>query len=236
MLDRVHFISQVRHPEDHEFLKTILASNQRRYTYRDFGEMGRFGDYTGLWDHDIDPDTIYIKIGPAPSIPLARFLLTLKDDDIVFIGENTIADLVEFKLTHPQYLFVSGNVINHPRLQRLHNALGTVVPFAPELRPTHATHDWRISPLPSAEVHEFGNVTTDWIEPPEYRHRWLPMRDGKMDDCPLRTGLSCSGLAQWMCAAIAHYDLFYHLENGRTPSPHNLLGMLWGFVWRVLIG
>jgi hypothetical protein len=39
-----------------------------------------------------------------------------------------------------------------------------------------------------------------------------------MDDCPLRTGLHCSGLAQWMCAAIAHYDLFYHLENGTNSS------------------
>jgi hypothetical protein len=63
VLDRVHFLSQVRYPEDHEFLKTILASNPTRYTWRDFGEMGRFGDYTGLWDYDIDPDTMYIKIG-----------------------------------------------------------------------------------------------------------------------------------------------------------------------------
>jgi len=65
MLDRVHFISQVRHPEDADYLPRIIASNPQRYTYRDFGMMEKFGNYTGLWDHDIDPDTIYIKIGIA---------------------------------------------------------------------------------------------------------------------------------------------------------------------------
>ena len=69
ILDRVHFISQVRFPEDADFLSTIIESNPARYTYRDFGMMNRFGNYTGLWDHDIDPDTIYIKIG-TPDLPL----------------------------------------------------------------------------------------------------------------------------------------------------------------------
>ena len=64
VLDRVHFVSQVRHPEDAEFLQTIIESNPARYTYRDFGVMNEFGDYRGLWDHDIEPDTIYVKIGP----------------------------------------------------------------------------------------------------------------------------------------------------------------------------
>jgi hypothetical protein len=64
-LDRVHFISKVRFAEDAEFLTTIIASNPTRYTFRDYGMQGKFGDYTDLWDHDIDPDTIYVKIGPC---------------------------------------------------------------------------------------------------------------------------------------------------------------------------
>ena len=63
ILDRVHFISRVRHPEDADYLATIVASNPTRYTSRNFGTMRRWGDYTGLWDHDIDPNTIYLKIG-----------------------------------------------------------------------------------------------------------------------------------------------------------------------------
>lgn len=66
ILDRVHFVSQVRYPEDAKFLTTIIESNPVRYTFRDFGMMGKFGNYTGLWDYDIDADTIYVKIGSYP--------------------------------------------------------------------------------------------------------------------------------------------------------------------------
>lgn len=63
ILDRVHFVSKTRHEEDAEYLRTIISSNPERYTFRDYGSMEHFGDYTGLWDNDIDPDTIYVKIG-----------------------------------------------------------------------------------------------------------------------------------------------------------------------------
>lgn len=63
ILNGVHFISQVRNPEDAEFLETIIRSNPNRYTFRDMGMMQKFGDFTGFWDDDFDPDTVYIKIG-----------------------------------------------------------------------------------------------------------------------------------------------------------------------------
>ena len=63
ILDRVHFICRIRHPEDKDFLMTIIRSNPTRYTFRDFGTMNEWGDFGGLWDHDIDADTLYIKIG-----------------------------------------------------------------------------------------------------------------------------------------------------------------------------
>jgi hypothetical protein len=75
ILDRVHFISQVRFPEDADFLSTIIESNPTRYTFRDFGMMNRFGNYTGLWDHDIDPDAIYIKIGQNRLPPQSSAIL-----------------------------------------------------------------------------------------------------------------------------------------------------------------
>jgi hypothetical protein len=63
ILDRVHFVSQVRHPDDALYLTTIVNSNPTRYTFRDHGTMEEFGDYTGRWDHDIDANTVYVKIG-----------------------------------------------------------------------------------------------------------------------------------------------------------------------------
>jgi hypothetical protein len=218
VLDRVHFISQVRHPEDAQFLTTIIESNPNRYTYRDFGMMGEFGDYRGLWDHDIEPDTIYVKIGHLfPFSPPHTSVVTdAVDDDIVFIADNAIADLVEYKINHPEHLYISANIVNHPRLQRIHNSYDVPVPFAPEQSPTHQSHDWRISLLPSSPVEEV-LLPEDWPSPPEYKHRWLPMRAGTLEDTPMRSGLNCSGEPQWQCATIAHYSLLYHLENRTLP-------------------
>src|ERR1700736_6540682 len=61
MLDRVHFISRVRHPADSKFLDKIIDSNPKRYTYRE--EPPATWGWQDHWSQDIYPDTIYIKIG-----------------------------------------------------------------------------------------------------------------------------------------------------------------------------
>jgi hypothetical protein len=207
LLDRVHFVSQVRFEEDAEYLTRIIQSNPIRYTYRDYGMMKQFGNYTGLWDHDIDPDTIYIKIG------ISQPRLANKDDDILFISDNAIEDLVRYKLDHPEHYLVSANVINHPRLTTVHCSFMVPRPFAPEQSPLHSTtDDWRVSVLPTSDVVDVPNMD-HWPEPPEYQHRWLPMRQATIDDCPMRSGLNCSGQPQWQCAAIAHMSFLTHVEN-----------------------
>jgi hypothetical protein len=139
-------------------------------------------------------------------------ILTI-DDDIVYISDNAISDLVAYKLNHPEHLFASANIINHPRLQKLHNHFMVMRPFAAEQHhPSHETTDWRINHLPTSPLEEVKSFD-DWPTPPEYKHRWLPMRGASSDDCPIRDGLACSGQPQWQCAAIAHYTFFQHLEN-----------------------
>lgn len=130
----------------------------------------------------------------------------------MFISDNAIADLVAYKIAHPEHLFVSANVVNHPRFQKLHNQFGATRPFAPEKKHTTHTDDWRVNHLPTSRIKKVGFMR-EWPRPPEYKHRWLPMRDAIIDDCPMRAGLNCSSQPQWQCAAIAHYTLFYHLEN-----------------------
>src|SRR2546423_1679314 len=66
----------------------------------------------------------------------------------------------------------------------------------------------------------------DWPIPPDYKHRWLPMRGVSIDNCPMRMGLNCSGIAQWQCATIAHYSLFYNLEYRRIPPNPSLRVLL----------
>jgi hypothetical protein len=134
----------------------------------------------------------------------------------VFISDNAIEDIVTYKLNHPEHLFVSANIINHPKLQTVHNAFMTQFPFAPDTHPVqHPGNNWRISNLPSSPV-EYVRSMNEFPVPPDYKHRWLPMRNATIDDCPIREGIDCSGRPRWECATIAHYSFFQHLEN-RPP-------------------
>ena len=51
--------------------------------------------------------------------PGSTLLLKL-DDDIVYIAPGALEKLAAAKLEHPQALFVSGNVVNHPLLAHVH--------------------------------------------------------------------------------------------------------------------
>jgi hypothetical protein len=144
--------------------------------------------------------------------------LTVLDDDIVYIADNTIPDLVAYKLNHPEHLFVSANIINHPRLTKLHMGRMASFPFAPEFQHTPQTHEWKTSLLPTSPVDVVRDMD-EWPTPPDYKHRWLPMRGVPIDNCPMRMGLNCSGIPQWQCATIAHYSLFYNLEYRIPPQP-----------------
>ena len=135
----------------------------------------------------------------------------------MYISKNAIPDLVAYKLNHPEYLFVSANVINHPRLQNVHNHFRVMLPFAPEQHPLrYPTKDWRVNHLPTSPLEDVRSME-QWLAPPEYKHRWLPMRGATIDNCPIRDALECSGRPQWECATIVHYTLFQHLENSTEP-------------------
>ena len=139
----------------------------------------------------------------------------------MYIHERTIPDLVAYKLNHPEHLFVSANVINSWRFQELHNAFMVTLPFAPDHTPLqNEILDWRVSKLhsakpPSSDIGESHYEGHRLFIAPDYKHCWLPMQGGTLDDTPIRNGLhECSGADKWQCAAIAHYSLFSHLEKG----------------------
>ena len=61
------------------------------------------------------------------------------------------------------------------------------------------------------------HVDHDFYMPPDYKHRWLPMPGGILDDTPIRNGIDdCSGVNRWQCGVIAHYSLFEHLGKGTS--------------------
>jgi hypothetical protein len=56
------------------------------------------------------------------------------DDDVIFIGNSTIKDMVEAKVAHPEKLLISANVVNNPAMSWVHyHLMGAIRPYLPEL-------------------------------------------------------------------------------------------------------
>lgn len=58
----------------------------------------------------IDPDAIYIRF----------------DDDICWIEENAVEELVKFRINNPQYFIIFGNIVNNSICNILHQRFGSL--------------------------------------------------------------------------------------------------------------
>ena len=120
------------------------------------------------------------------------------------------------KIEHPEYLAVSANVVVNFATAWIHQHLGAVRPYLPELGPPKGPPStWRVSEL------------QHWSGPPkfDYRtfqgqkgHRWLPVPVGnpsfrmtRIDKSEYK--LSSSGWHSWHVAAQQHYSLFHNIES-----------------------
>jgi hypothetical protein len=110
--------------------------------------------------------------------------------------------------------------MNQPSLSWVHNHLGVVKPYLPELkRPgpiPNGQSRWKASDLPT------WNGPADFpiganFDPPFAGHRWLPMpKSASIDRTPIATteyDAFSPGLWYWTIAAQEHYSFFEHLEN-----------------------
>jgi hypothetical protein len=79
------------------------------------------GDYRSAYNF-VQNGTLYVKI----------------DDDIVFIEDTAIPTMVSTKLNNPELYVVSANIINQPSLSWVHQHLGVINPYLPELEPPPA--------------------------------------------------------------------------------------------------
>jgi hypothetical protein len=145
------------------------------------------------------------------------------DDDIVYIEDTTIPAIVKRKLEEPNTLLVSANSLNQAGLAWLHERIGAVLPYLPELEPIphpnpRPKYDWRASMLPSWEGPEDFEIQIGQFKPPFHGHRWLPVRDRyNTDNTPIRTtefALETSGVKSWAVGAQQHYSFLEHLEKG----------------------
>lgn len=63
-----------------------------------------------FWDYVNDEDSIYVRF----------------DDDIVYMEGDYIDTLVNFRIEHPQYSYVSGNVVNNGICDHINYRMGTL--------------------------------------------------------------------------------------------------------------
>ncbi|SPJ75356.1 uncharacterized protein FTOL_05087 [Fusarium torulosum] len=203
-LDEVLWIANTQNEEDLHYLDEIIASNPAKhkkiipekplstYTYYKAWQLLERGKY-------------YVKI----------------DDDIVWIDDNAIPNLVTRKIDHPEDFVVAGNIINNPPLGFMHFRIGALHPYFPESEQpsyiTSGTEYWK----PSRHGFWDGpkNFTWDIKKPPPAwpQHRWLRVQDDTMIyQTPidkLKYEVWGSSYQAWSIAAQMHYSLLENIEN-----------------------
>lgn len=216
MLDEVIWLARTNKTQDLMWLDKMVATSS---SYRRKNITYHGGDYRTSYDL-VQNGTMYIKI----------------DDDIVFIEDTTIPTLVESRLSHPERFIVSANIMNQPSLSWVHQHLGVVRPYLPELDPPddwntsrivnytdysfQTSGNWRASQLPWWEGPSDFNYTQFFRHSPDGAfpgHRWLPVpyRENA-DGTPIQDtsyDAFSKGLWNWYIAAQEHYSFFEHLEN-----------------------
>ena len=192
--------------EDLAYLEELLPTT-KSYSKITLGE--KIKKFTDIWTL-CERGVMYIKI----------------DDDIVFIDDSAVKNLIDAKIAHPENLLVSANIINNPAMSWVHyHLLGAIRPYLPEvIRPENAsTKSWRASELP--QWREDGTFSHNVkFAPPSPNHRWLPLGPGyTLDGTPIETTTyDAWGPAwnNWAIAAQEHYSFLEHLETEDLEKYH----------------
>ncbi|KAL8736559.1 MAG: hypothetical protein Q9181_002369 [Wetmoreana brouardii] len=205
LLDEVIFVTKTNDVADLEWLDQLIPTS-KSYKKRMLADRGiNFGQ---TWDI-FEKGTMYVKI----------------DDDVMFIDNSTIREIVTMKTAHPEYLLVSANGINNPALSWVHYHLGAIRPYLPELSRPEADlpPSWRASELPPWSD---GAIFTrrKWFDAPYENHRWLPLGPKyTLDGTPITTTTydkSGPGWNNWAIAAQEHYSFLENLENETLHRYH----------------
>ena len=108
ILSEVIFVSKTQDQNDLIYLHKLVADHQGTYFIKNDTDLG--------WTfhahyRDLDPNRYYVKI----------------DDDVLYIHPDTIESMLETKLSQPDALFISANVVNHPVIGGLHLQLMALI-------------------------------------------------------------------------------------------------------------
>lgn len=133
------------------------------------------------------------------------------------------------KLEHPEYLLVSGNIVNSPLMGWVHYHMGAMHPYLPEFGVLEAPAQLLDLPLDDHKSwrhtdYPYWEGPDDWFfeidqDVPYEGHRWLRLHN---DSALHRTPIAeieyktwGTGLKSWAIAAQEHYSFLENLQDNR---------------------
>lgn len=224
-LDEVIWGVNTQDADDLAYLEEVLPTSPS-YRRLDLEDRG----FVNLWNQSVEYGNIYIKI----------------DDDVIYIHEDTIPQLVHTLSTESGAFAVSANIINSPEHNWVHYRTGAVRAYLPDLEPPgnqslSTIHNpvWRDSNLPcwigppgwtTPPIASFTKELAKILptNPEDYqsaslpRHRWLPLDDPS--DISITPIAQTSydpfgpGWRSWAIAAQQHYSFLHNLEMGQLST------------------
>ncbi|KAI1826315.1 hypothetical protein F4861DRAFT_529868 [Xylaria intraflava] len=218
-LDEVWFMAHTDDKDDIAWLN-ILVKKTPDYKIVGEEDCSKNDRYYGcLWEHAVDDNTIYIKL----------------DDDIIYIHQDAIPQLVHTRLAVPHAFGVSAQLVNSPITgleQFHHNAIYPFVPD-PKTEPSHsASETWRLSKLdrfPQSKMDSLRDRNDNTIIFPDVPYAGHPFvlisednfdllhtSMGRYDQHPGKEFIAFSAVwKSWAMAAQQQYSLLYNLEKNR---------------------
>ena len=104
ILDRIKFAVKTKNTDDLNYLNELIK------LYPNDFSRAEFNTFASMYDL-IENDEYFFKI----------------DDDIVFIKNETFENMF-IEYTSKNHMFLSANVVNHPRLSEIHASYGAIKP------------------------------------------------------------------------------------------------------------
>ncbi|KAI3319951.1 hypothetical protein HD806DRAFT_525245 [Xylariaceae sp. AK1471] len=218
-LDEVWFMAHTENEDDIAWVKDLEGK------YKDYKIVGQGDcdqpnkDYGCMWKYATGDNTMYIKL----------------DDDIVYIHQDAIPQLVHTRLAVPHAFAVSAQLVNSPitGLEQFHH--NAIYPFVPDpINDTnhHASETWRLSGLdkyPKSRLTSLKEAHDQSIIFPEVPYRGHPFvllsednfdllhtSIGRYDQKPGPEFIAFSSFwRSWAMAAQQQYSLLYNLEKNQ---------------------
>jgi hypothetical protein len=111
IIDEIRYCVNTNVQEDIDWMESVSRDNPKITLDKRLGIAPYQGErLKEFWTDLRDPNTIYIRL----------------DDDIVWLEENFITKMLDFRVENPDYLFVLPNIINNSITDYLHQHLGAL--------------------------------------------------------------------------------------------------------------